>query len=97
MRSWPQSSAALDVPAQRRGATGGQVAQGLALLGRQHAAVAVQERLAVLPDHVRHFQRRPLGPTGRSCAALRWRRRRGVGGRPAAARAGRAGWAVCCS
>jgi hypothetical protein len=52
--------AALDMPAQYGGAAGGQVAQGLALRGREHAPVAVEERTAVFPNHIRHFQRRPL-------------------------------------
>ena len=50
----------LDVAAQRGGAAGRQVAQGLALRGRQHTVVPVEERITVLPNDVRHFQSRPL-------------------------------------
>src|SRR5207249_3365549 len=49
----------LDVAAQLGRATGGQVTQRLALRDREHAAVLVEKSFAVLPDHIRHFQRRP--------------------------------------
>jgi len=54
----------LDMPAQCGGATACQVAQGLTLHGRQPAAVAIEKAIGIVPDHIRHFQRRPLQDGG---------------------------------
>src|SRR5262245_61866373 len=53
--------AALDMPTQRRCATHRQIPQGFALRVRQRVSVLRQERLPVVANHLRHFQRRPLG------------------------------------
>src|SRR5262249_7644645 len=52
--------AMLDRAAERGRAAAGQVMQRLALPRGQHVAEAVAERIAVLPDPLRHFQGRPL-------------------------------------
>ncbi len=57
-------AAALQMAAQGRRATGGQVAQRPALPAGQRAPVTREELLAILPNHVRHFHRRPLGTNG---------------------------------
>src|SRR5215468_249529 len=56
--------AVLDMPAQFGGATACQVAQCLTLHGRQPTAVAIEKAIAIVPDHIRHFQRRPLQDGG---------------------------------
>src|SRR5438093_4087615 len=53
--------AVLDVAAERGGAAHGQLAQRLVLRDGQPAAVLRQECLAMLTNHLRHFQGRPLG------------------------------------
>ncbi len=49
-----------DVTAQGRSAANRQVAQGLPLRAGEQAAVLGLEVGAVRPDHVAHFQRRPI-------------------------------------
>jgi hypothetical protein len=49
----------VDMPAQRGGPAGGNVAQGAALHGRERAAVPIEESVAVLPDDVGHFEPGP--------------------------------------
>ena len=61
MRSWPQSRQRSTCPPSAAVRQTGQVAQRFPLRRRQDAAVLGTKRLAVLPNHVRHFQRRPCG------------------------------------
>ena len=58
-----------DMTAQSRGAAGGQVVQGAALLGRQSRSVAFQELIETAPDDLGHG-----GPSGRHG----WRSPRGL-------------------
>ena len=61
----PALVALLDVPAQRRGPAGGDVAQGAALLGRERVAVAIEEGIAVLSEDIGHFEPRSGHGRGR--------------------------------
>ena len=56
----PAVQAADHVPAQRRRAASRQVAQRPSLRAGQPDAVPRRERITTLPNHLRHFQRRPL-------------------------------------
>ena len=74
----PALRALQDVPAQGRGAAGGQVVEGAALLGRQARAVPFQERVATAPDDLGHFEPRsghgwdsPPGGTSSRSSGLR--------------------------
>jgi hypothetical protein len=49
----------LDVTAQRSGPAGRDVAQGAALLGREHIAMEVEEGVTMVPEDISHFKLRP--------------------------------------
>ena len=61
----PAPVALLDMPAQRRGPAGRDVAQGAALLGRERVAVAVEEGVTMVPEDIGHFEPRSRHGCGR--------------------------------
>ena len=61
----PALIAGLNVTAQRRGPTDGDVLQGAALLRREHVAVPFEESIAVLSEDLGHFELRPGHGFGR--------------------------------
>src|SRR6516225_6148397 len=84
----------LDVATERGRTAYGQSAQRLALRRREHAAVTLEEVIAILPNHFRHFQRWPLADGGSHA----WPSRSApgeTGGFGSASRSSRLG--VCCS
>src|SRR5947208_2978217 len=64
--------AVLHMAAQRGGATPGQGVERLALCRCQHAAIAIAKSFAVVPDHIRYFQGRPLRHWGGHACPSGW-------------------------
>jgi hypothetical protein len=61
----PALIAGVNVTAQRRGPTNGNVLQGAALLGREYIVVTFEESIAVLSEDLGHFELRPGHGFGR--------------------------------